>query len=75
MRVTASKLREDIYRLLDQVATTGAPLEVVRKGKLLRIVPETPVPKLSRLTKRKAFKGNSDDIIHMNWLREWSELK
>jgi len=51
MRVTASKLRENIYGLLDQVITTGTPLEVLRKGKLLKIVPEKPVSKLSRLRK------------------------
>ncbi len=75
MRVTASKLRENIYGLLDQVITTGTPLEVLRKGKLLKIVPEKPVSKLSRLRKHKGFKGDPDDIIHMDWLADWSELK
>jgi prevent-host-death family protein len=75
MRVTASKLRENIYRILDEAIETGVPVEVVRKGKVLRIVPEKPVSKLARLKKRDVFVGNSDDIIGMDWSKEWTELK
>jgi antitoxin (DNA-binding transcriptional repressor) of toxin-antitoxin stability system len=75
MRVTASQLRENIYGLLDQVIATGEPIEVIHKGTLLKIVPERPSSKLSRLPKRKGFKGNPGDIVHMDWLKEWSALK
>jgi hypothetical protein len=75
MRVTASKLRENIYRILDEAITTGTPVEVVRKGTLLRIVPEKRVSKLGRLKKRTGFKGDPDEIIEMDWLKDWSELK
>jgi len=37
--MTASKLRQNIYRALDEVIETGVPLEIERKGKRLRIVP------------------------------------
>jgi prevent-host-death family protein len=73
--LTASKLRENIYGILDQVLETGTPVEVVRKGKVLRIVPETPAPKLARLKRRKAYKGDADQILGMDWLKEWSELR
>lgn len=75
MRVTASKLRENIYQILDEAISTGVPVEVIRKGELLRIVPERRVSKLSRLKKRKGFHGDPDDVIGMDWLKEWSELK
>ncbi|MGA2270079.1 MAG: type II toxin-antitoxin system prevent-host-death family antitoxin [Bryobacteraceae bacterium] len=75
MRVTASKLRENVYRILDEAIETGVPVEVVRKGKVLKIVPEKPASKLDRLKKRKLFVGNSDDIIGMDWSKEWTELK
>ena len=75
MRVTASKLRENVYQILDEAIETGVPVEVVRKGKVLKIVPEKPVSKLDRLKKRKVFVGNSDDIIGMDWSKEWTELK
>jgi hypothetical protein len=75
MRVSASKFRKDIYGILDQVLETGVPVEVVRKRKVLRIVPETMPDKLSRLKKRKCLVGDPEDIVHMDWLSEWSELK
>jgi len=75
MRVTASKLRENIYGILDQALETGVPVEVVRKGKILKIVPEAKPDKLSRLKKRKYIIGDPEDLVHMDWLSEWSELK
>lgn len=74
MKVTASKLRENIYGILDQ-ALEGVPVEVVRKGKILRIVPEVKPNKLSRLKKRNCIVGDPDGIVHMDWLSEWTELK
>jgi hypothetical protein len=75
MRVTASKLRENVYKILDEAIETGAPVEIVRKGVVLRIVVERPPSKLDRLKKRSVFVGDPDDIIGMDWLSEWSELK
>jgi hypothetical protein len=51
------------------------PVEVLRKGKVLKIVPETPAPKLARLKKRRVYKGDPDEMLGMDWLKEWSELK
>jgi hypothetical protein len=49
-------------------------VEIVRKGVVLRIVPDQPPSKLARLKKRSCFVGDPDDIIGMDWSREWSEL-
>jgi hypothetical protein len=75
MRVTASKLRADIYNILDESLKTGVPVEVVRKGKILKIIPESKPSKLSRLKKRNAIVGDPEDLVHMDWLHEWSEMK
>ena len=75
MRVTASKLRADIYNILDQSLKTGVPVEVVRKGKILKIVPDSKPSKLSRLKKRNAIVGDPEDLVHMDWTKEWSEMK
>jgi hypothetical protein len=75
VRVTASKLRERLYRILDHALETGVPVEVIRKGKILKIVPEVKPDKLSRLKKRKCIVGDPDSIVHMDWLSEWTELK
>ena len=76
MPITASKLRENIYKTLDEVVETGRPVEVIRKGVVLRIVLAQPRSKLARLKKHPdAFVGDTDDIIGMDWSSEWSELK
>lgn len=75
MRLTASKLRENIYNVLDQALETGMPVEILRKGQVLRIVPPQVKSKLARLKKRKGIVGNPEDLVHLDWLKEWSELK
>jgi hypothetical protein len=75
MKITAAKFRENIYSILDQALETGVPVEVIRKGKILKIVPGVQPDKLSRLKKRKYIVGDPEDIVHMDWLSEWTELK
>ena len=75
MVITASKLRENVYTLLDEVLDTGKPLEVTRKGRLVRIVPDKPPSKLSRLKRRDCVVGDPESIVHLDWLNEWTELK
>jgi hypothetical protein len=75
MKVTASRLRENIYSILDQVAETGVPVEIERKGRILRIVADQKPSKLARLKKRNRCLGDLDSIIYMDWSKEWSELK
>ena len=75
MSVTASALRQNIYAILDEALETGIPVEIERKGRILRIVPEKKVSKLSRLKKRDWVVGDLDDLIHLDWSQEWTELK
>ena len=75
MRVTASRLRADIYNIFDEALKTGVPVEVVHKGHVLKIVPETMPDKLSRLKKRDYIVGDPEDFVHMDWSKEWSEIK
>jgi antitoxin (DNA-binding transcriptional repressor) of toxin-antitoxin stability system len=71
MAVTASRLRENIYGLLDKVLETGEPLVVERKGRVLKIVPEGRRPKLSRLVRRPCIKGRAEALVHVDWSKEW----
>ncbi len=75
MQITATELRRNVYRILDEAISSGVPVEVVRKGQVIRLVPEPVVSKLDRLKKRNAFVGDPDDIIDINWLDEWSEMR
>jgi hypothetical protein len=70
--LTASKLRENIYRFLDQVLETGIPLEIKRRGKVLKIIPAEPINKLANLPHRRNFlKCDPDEIVHLDWSEEW----
>ena len=70
--ITASKLRQDVYQLLDQVLERGKPLEIKRKGRLLRIVPDPlPASRLSKLQRHATLTCDPDEIVHLDWSDEW----
>ena len=74
MKLTASKLRDNIYRILDEVLETGTPAEIVRRGKKLKIVPadKTETSRLKRLKRRKGvWVGDAEDLVHIDWSSEW----
>ena len=71
MTVTASELRQNIYRLLDRALATGEVIEIQRRGRRVRMVPDAPRVKLSRLAKRPAIHGDPEELVHMDWSKEW----
>ena len=71
MAVTASSLRQNIYRLLDEVLETGVPLEIERRGRVLRIVPVGESAKLDRLKNRDCIRGDPEDLVHLDWSDAW----
>ena len=71
MALTASKLRENIYRIIDQVIETGVPVVVRRKGKTVRIVPGEPVSRIGRLEPREYLLEDPESIVHLDWSVEW----
>lgn len=72
MGITASKLREDVYRILDEVLATGVPIEIERNGRTLRIIPLGGPSRSSRLTLRpNTVVGDPDDLVHVDWSEYW----
>jgi len=70
--VTASELRTNIYRFLDEVLETGVPLEIERKGRTLRIIADEPPPKLARLVPHPGYiVGDLDDLVQIDWSEQW----
>ena len=73
--ITASKLRENVYRILDEILETGIPVEIHRKGKKLRIVRAEPPESaswLDRLPERPGvIAGDPEDLVHIDWSKEW----
>jgi hypothetical protein len=72
MVLTASKLRESIYRVLDHALETGEVIEIERNGRRLRIVPDEPRTRLDRLVRRpEVIIGDAEDLVHRDWSNEW----
>lgn len=73
MRIlTASKLREDIYRVLDDVLATGEPVAIERNGRRLRIVADESPTRIGKLVRRPGVVvGDSGDLVHLDWSGEW----
>jgi hypothetical protein len=61
MALKASFLRENIYRILNQILETGVP----------RIVPEEPKSKLDNLKARPYLLSDPEDLVHLDWSEEW----
>jgi hypothetical protein len=79
-KINASKLRQDIYRILDNLLETGSSLEIERKGRIIRLVPDKKkmdpkTSKLSKLKKHKLTNEPSEFFTHIDWTKEWKGLK
>jgi hypothetical protein len=73
MGISASKLRANVYKLLDEVIETGQPLEIERNGKTLVIAAKEQESIWDRLPRREgAIVGDPDELIHMDWSSEWN---
>lgn len=73
MGISASHLRQDVYRILDHVLETGEPVEIVRRGRTLRIITVERPARTSRLVKRPdAVTGDPEDLVHLDWSDEWT---
>ena len=69
--ITATELRGNIYKLLDEILNTGIPIEINKGGKKLKIVPASKTKKLQNLVSRpNVIKGNPDDLVDIIWEKE-----
>lgn len=69
--LTASGLRADVYRVLDEVLESGVPVEIERRGRRLRIVPLSERKKLHRLEPHAVIVGDPEELVHLDWSHEW----
>jgi hypothetical protein len=70
--ITASRLRDNVYKILDEVLDTGQPVEIERRGRRLRIVAAEPKGRLQRLVKRPRYlKVDPEAIVHLDWRDQW----
>jgi antitoxin (DNA-binding transcriptional repressor) of toxin-antitoxin stability system len=77
MQVTITKLRQDLFRLMDKVLS-GETVEFTYKGATLQVVPENQPSKLSRLS-RQTLTAPGGDVqllkeMQGEWEKDWAEL-
>jgi len=72
-RLTASHLRQNIYRILDEVIETGHPVEIEWKGRMVRIETTGQDKSIFEvLTPHPgSIVGRPDDLVHVDWSQEW----
>ncbi len=71
-RMNASRLRSDIYRVLDSVIDTGEPVEIERRGRVVKITVEPVAGKLDRLIERPGvIRGEPGDLVDLEWSSSW----
>ena len=63
MALTITQLRADLFVHLDRVLTTGEPLVIERKGRVLTVTADQPVRKLNRLVRRSTIVGDPDEMV------------
>ena len=69
--ISPTELRSNIFKLLDEVISSGIPIEINKGGKLLRIVPVEKSNKLANLSLRPdIIVGNPDDLVDISWEKE-----
>jgi prevent-host-death family protein len=69
--VTPTELRANIYKLLDEVLSTGVPLEIKKGAKKLRIVPVGKADKLQNLIARPGvIAGDPEGLVEISWENE-----
>jgi prevent-host-death family protein len=74
--ISVTKLRANLYEIVDRVIETGVPVEIERKGARVRLEPAGRRTKLERLVKRPGtIPGDPEEVVHMDWSGEWSEGK
>ncbi len=72
MKVSATELRQNLYRIIDSALETGEVVEIVRKGRIVRLVPD-PKPSIwDRLEVHDTIDGDPETIVHNDWSHEWT---
>lgn len=71
-RYSATRLRANLYRVLDGVLETGIPVEIERNGQVLRIEPSPVQDRLNRLRPHpNAIADDMESLVHIDWSGEW----
>ncbi len=70
--ISVTALRQNLFKVVDQVLDTGVPVEIERHGKKLLLIPAEPVSKLANLKRRHVIVGDPEDLVDLQ-VGEWHE--
>ena len=70
-KLTATELRQNLYRILDEVAQSGETVTVLRKGKRISITAESEGSRLDRLEAHDVVVGDPEELVHIDWPASW----
>jgi prevent-host-death family protein len=80
MPVSITKFRQNLFQLVDR-ALQGEPVEFTHKGVIFKVVPESAVSKLSRLTRETVIAPQASldttgllKEMEAEWEKDWSEI-
>ena len=71
-RLTATRLRAELFSTLDHVVATGETVEIQRPSGAVRIVRDTSSQRLASLKPHPdTINGNADDLADLSWEQTW----
>lgn len=70
--ISLTALRNNLFKIVDQVIKTGNPVVLERKGQRLKIMLEEKKSKLENLKSHNCIKGDPDELVHIK-VGEWHE--
>jgi antitoxin (DNA-binding transcriptional repressor) of toxin-antitoxin stability system len=63
MKLSSTEFRKDLFKICER-ALRGESVEVLHKGRSLRLVPSEKLTKISRLVQRQTINGTPEDLEH-----------
>ncbi len=75
MEISATELRQNLYKILDRVAEHGEEVVIRRKGKKIKISLEFVGKRSDRLIPHNTVVGNPEDFSLLEAPWEWNEEK
>ena len=72
--MSVTRLRNQLFKVIDEVIKTGIPAEIERKGHKLKIVLDEKKSKLANLKRHDCIVGDPDDLVDLK-VAQWDEAR
>lgn len=70
MPMSLTALRQELFKVVDQLILTGTPVEINRKGHIVKIILDDEKSKLANLTPHDCVIGDPEELVDIS-LHEW----